>query len=1036
MRNFHWLLVVLFILPCTHVLAQTRTVSGIVTAEDNKIPLIGVTIMNKNTKKVAQTNASGFFSIAADKGHVLVLTYVGYASRQVTVGDEPAYNIQLKADDNALNQVEVTALNIPRNKKSLGYATQTVKGEDIANSQRDNFITALAGRVAGVTITTSTGMPGASVGIMLRGAVSMDGNNQPLFVIDGMPVDNSTMSQGNLVSDGPNRNNDYSNRLLDINPNDLESVTVLKGPEATALYGNAGASGAIIITTKKAQSGRASVVYDNAYRLEKVTRYPEIQQIYGRGTAGNRDLLTRTFLGPKYASDATIYDNIHGFFGTGKTGKHNLSIDAGNDRASYRLSTNLLNQEGMVPQTGYDRFSVRLTGTANLSPKLDMQTSLNYSSSKVRKATKGQFGFLLSLLTWPSDDNVEQYLNEDGSRREISPGSTTEIDNPYWDVNKNKSEDKTERFIGNTTLTYKAAKWLTFKGNLGVDQYSTNGFTSYHPESRQGLGSGGNIEVYAESSKMLTGQFTGIVNKQLGNFSNQLVAGFAFDQRNYEVISSRAEKFGLPDYISINNTDPTTVRTRNVLNRFRNVGWFGQLVTGYKDIIFLTVSGRIDGASTLVRPGLTLDQRTEGAFFFYPSGSLSFNYSELGLFKQFSWLDYGKLRFSAGRAGKTAKTAFITDNRYVPVATTGGGFTLNVYAGNPNLTPEFTTNVEVGTEMKFLKNRVGIDVAYYWMESKNQITAPRTSYATGNILKWLNGGTIINQGVEIMFTATPIKSKNLTWDVSLNFDKNKNKITAMPADLPQFYISDYDIVPFGGVKAFYKVGGSLTALGVEGPSANRFARNKDGKLLISPSNGLPIRETVPNLLMDRNPDFKLGFINSIRYRNLSLSLNFDIKVGGDVFNANGLVLNNVGLGLRTADRETPRVIEGVLQDGLENSATPTPNTIVVTPYYQNGYYNNIYNIEDYFERDVYWVRLRDVTLTYNLSSWLTKKQKFIKSGSVFVTGTDVFMLTNYTGVDPNVSALTAAAGGYGGLGFDYGALALPLGINFGLRVGF
>ncbi|HKP32460.1 MAG TPA: TonB-dependent receptor, partial [Chitinophagaceae bacterium] len=468
----------------------------------------------------------------------------------------------------------------------------------------------------------------------------------------------------------------------------------------------------------------------------------------------------------------------------------------------------------------------------------------------------------------------------------------------------------------------------------------------------------------------------------------------------------------------------------------RNLGWFGQLQTGYDNILFLTLSARYDGSSTLVKPGFSLEERVRDAYFFYPAGSLAFNFTELSAFKNMSWLDYGKLRFSIGKTGKTAKTPYVTSSRYVPVSTTGGGFALSVFAGNPDLKPEFTTNLEVGTELKFFKNRLGLDVAYYTMKSINQITAPRLSYATGAILKWLNGGTVENKGIEITLTGTPIKTTNAQWDITLNFDKNKNKITEMPADLPIFYISDYDILPFGGVKAFYKVGGSISALGTEASGATAFLRNNQGKLLISPTSGLPIRDTVPTLLGDRNPDFKMGFIHNVRYKNWSLSANFDIRVGGDVFNGNDLAMNNIGLSMRTLDRETPRVIEGVLRDGLENTANPTPNTIIVTPYFQNGYYNNIYNIEDYFQRDVNWVRLRDVTLAYNFTSLLQKRQRLIKSGSVFVTGTDVFMITNYTGVDPNVSALNASAGGYGGQGFDYGALALPVGINFGVRLTF
>ncbi len=959
-------------------LAQTqRTITGTVLSDDGS-PLPGVTVANQNTNLRSQTNTSGVYTIAAQQGHILVFTYVGYGRKEVTVGADNTINMRMSATGGELNTVEVTALGIPRSRKSLGYATQTVKGDDIAQSQRDNFLTSLAGRVAGVTITTTTGLPGASSSILLRGAVSMNGDNQPLFVIDGLPVDNSTFAQGNMVSDGPNRNNDYSNRLIDLNPNDIESINVLKGPEATALYGNAGASGAIIITTRRAKAGKASVSYDNSFRLEKITRFPEIQQVYGRGTAGVPGLLSRTFLGPKYAPGTTIYNNIETFFQTGFTQKHNLAVEAGSDKIAYRLSTNYLDQKGIVPTTGFKRFTARLTGNAIISPKIDVQSSLSYSTSKTKKATKGQFGFLLSLITWPSDDDITRYLNPDDSRREISEGSTTEIDNPFWDVERNKSEDLTDRFIGNTTLTYKPVNWWTLKAAVGVDQYTNLGMTFVHPESRTGIATLGVIETFTENSKLYSGQFTSIMTKNFNKFRNQFVAGFAFDMREYEVNAARGERFYIPDYISMNNTDPTTQRFKSTLNRVRNVGWFGQLQTSYDDILFLTFSGRYDGASTLVRPGFTLEERTDAAYFFYPAASLSFNFSDLAAFQNLSWLEYGKLRFSIGKTGKTAKSPYVTASRYVPVSTTGGGFALSVFAGNSKLTPEFTENLEVGTELKFFKNRFGIDVAYYNTTSINQITAPRLSYASGAILKWLNGGTVVNKGIEVTLTGTPIKSKNAQWDVILNFDKNTNEITKMPAELPIFYISDYDILPFGGVKAFYKVGGSITALGVEASGATSFLRNNKGQLLISPTSGLPIRDTVPTLLGDRNPDFKMGFINTIRYKNWNLSMNFDIRVGGDVFNGNDLALNNIGLSKRTLDRETPRVIEGVLRDGLENTATPTANTMLITPYYQNGYYNNIYNIEDYFERDVNWVRLRDVTLGYNFTSLISKRQKLIK----------------------------------------------------------
>ncbi len=1019
-----------FLLP---LVSKGQTISGKVVDENGK-PVEAVTISIKGKTTSTKSDIKGEFTIPATIGDNLIVSSINFEKEQVKVNSATALLITLIKVEKKLDEVVVTAMGISRNKRALATPAETIKGEDLVESQRENVLTSLAGRVSGVTITTTSGAPGASVGIIIRGPVSMDGNNQPLIVVDGLPLDNSTFSQSNLVSDGPSRNNDYTNRLGDISPNDIENLTVLKGPEASALYGNAGASGAIIITTRKAKAGRTSISYDYDFRMEKVNRFLEPQTTYGRGIANVADPLVRTFFGPKYAPGTQLYDNIGGFFKTGITNKHNLSVESGTEKASYRFSTNIINQQGIVPKTGYDRYSFRLSSSATISPKVEIQSTLNYVNAKTLKAAKGQFGFLQSLLTWPSDDNVKDYLNPDGTRNKINDISTTENDSPFWDVNKNKSQDVTNRFIGNVKLVVKPYKWLSLIPNLAIDQFTTNGFTLTHPESRNGITPKGILETYAENSKLISGQFTASIKKDFKKFTNTLNSGFAFDQRDYEVNSTSGTTFYLPDYNSINNTDPVTQRSKSTLNRVRNIGFFGQLETGYKNYAFLTLSGRYDGASTLVKPGQELSERTSNAFFFYPAASLSLIYSEL--LKSNKILNYGKFRFSTGKTGKTTRTPYVTASRFGPQTTTGGGFALGAFGGNSSLKPEFTFNTEIGTEMEFFNSKIGLDFTYYQSKSVEQITAPRLSYGTGNPLKYINGGEVSNKGIDIKLTVKPIKTKSFSWDMIVTFAKNRNEILKMPADLPIFYLSDYDLAPFGGVKAFYTVGSSLYAMGVEASGATKFLKSTNGKVVINPANGLPLRDTLPNLLGDRNPDFAMGFVQKFKYKNFTLSMNFDIRKGGDVYNANELSLSLVGLSSRTLDRDNPRVIEGVLRDGLENTANPTVNTISVTPSYQNGYYNNLYNIEDFIEKNISWIRLRDVSLSYNLTSLLKKSQKFVKTGSIYITATDVFMITNYTGADPNVSGLNASVGGAGGIGYDYGALAVPIGINIGLKASF
>jgi ferric enterobactin receptor len=1044
MRKFSVKIITLlfFLLP---LLSNGQTVTGKVVDEKDGKPLEGATVSVKGKTAATKTDTKGEFSIAAVKGDVLLVTSINFENKQSRVKDGGALYISLAKTEKNLDEVVVTAMGISRTKRSLGTPAQSVKGEDLAESQRENVLTSLAGRVAGVDITTTSGQPGASVGIIIRGAVSMDGNNQPLIVIDGLQVDNSTFSQGNLFSDGPNRNNDYTNRLADLSPSDIENITVLKGPEAAALYGNRGASGALVITTRRAKAGKTSVTYDYTIRGEKITRFPEIQTTFGGGTGNVTGLtgnLSRVFFGERYPAGTKLYDNIGAFFKTGITQKHNLGVEAGTDKLSYRLSVNVINQEGIVPKTGYDRYSFRLSSSATISPKLDILSTFNFVNAKTIKAAKGQFGFLQSLLTWPSIEDVTDYLNTDGTRNKIDDGTnpTTasaalgEVDNPFWDVNKNLNQDVTNRFVGNTTITLKPFKGLLLKTTIGIDRYNTTGFTLTHPQSRNGLTPKGILETFTEDSKLLAGQFTAIATKKWGKINNQLAVGFAFDQTDYEVNSTYGTTFYLQDYNSINNTDPVTQRSKSVLNRTRNVGWFGQLETGYNNMAYLTLSSRYDGASTLVAPGLELEDRVKNAYFLYSSISMSFIYTEL--FKSRGVLNYGKLRFSYGNTGKTTKTPYVTASRFGPQVTTGGGFALGAFGGNNLLTPEFSYNLEVGTEMKFFNDKIGLDFTYFNTRSESQIVAPRLSYGTGNPLKYINGGTVSNQGIDITLTATPIKRKNFSWDVTVNFDKIKNEILEMPADLPIFYISDYDLLPIAGVKAFYTKGSSLYKLGVEPSGATSFLRNNTGQIIINPGTGLPVRDTLATALGDRIPEFRMGLVQKFKYKNFSLSINFDIRKGGDVFNGNELILSTVGLSKRTLDRETPRVIQGVLNDAFVNTANPTPNTISVTPAYQNGYYNNIYNIEDYVEKNISWIRLRDVTLAYNLTPFLKSKQKFVKGGSVFVTATDVFMITNYTGADPNVSGLNASVGGAGAIGYDYGALALPIGINAGIKVNF
>lgn len=1037
MRQKRWLLAFVLLLPCTFLAAQEKTVSGTVT-DEAKNALAAVTVLNRSNNNSVQTNASGSFTIKASAGDLLFFTSVGYESQTMRVGNETTLSVTLKVTAKELQEVTV-AYGQRRKQRELGYQAPTVSGAEIAQTQRENFFNSLAGRVPGATITASSGAPGASTSIILRGATSIGGVNQPLIVVDGVPIDNQTLNQETLLGTAAvgtaNRNNDYSNRAADINPNDIESITILKGPEATSLYGADGTAGAIIITTKKGRSGTASITYDNSFRVEEIYRFPEIQQQYGRGSNGVSDnsavvnpfLLGNlfAFFGPRYPEGTKLNNNFDKFFKSGFTQKHNLSVEGGNEGTSYRLSSSYTDQDGVIPSTGFNSLSFRLSGSSRLRKNLTVSSSFTYLTSTTDKATKGMGGYLLTVLNWPSDDEITNYKNVDGSRRLLRglSTSTTEFDNPFWDVEKNPSQDKVSRGTGNVNFSYDPLTWLNFSGVVGIDAYTQRGSLVVHPESRYGASSGV-ISTYSQTTRNLNGNVRTTVKKDFGKFTNAVTLGFSFDDNRTDIEATKGEKFYEKDFISINNTDPLTRSAKLTASLIRKARFFANLNIGYDNLVYLSVSGSREGTSTLLSKVVDKDP-----WYNFGGASLSFVFSDLAVMKKVPWISYGKARLSYASTGKAIFLPYQIDYTMESQLTTGGGFAYSTTGNNFNIRPESTRNFEFGGEIRFLDDRIGIDIARYTMRSKDQVLAARASYGTGSVIKWLNGGLVENRGIEIQLTGVPVKTKNTQWNVTVNFDRNVGHVLEMPADLPYFYDSDTWV--FGNVRSQLYKGASISNL-----SGHTFRRNKNGDLLIATTtnSGLPVRGNDFEQIGDRQPDFKFGLINTVRWKDFSLSMNLDFRKGGDVFNANEYVLYVTGLSKRSLDREKSFVIKGVLQDGLENTDKPTPNNIAITPLYRSDYFGSTVIADADFVEEVDWIRLRDVTISYNLPASLLKKQKIFKSASVFVTGTDLFIITNYTGADPSVNVNTAWAKGYGGAGIDYGSISTPRAINFGIRV--
>ncbi|MDF2192806.1 SusC/RagA family TonB-linked outer membrane protein [Paraflavitalea sp. CAU 1676] len=1028
-KTLRLLLAGLLLLCSTWLFAQEKNISGTVLADDDESPLEGVTITNQRTKKQITTGANGTYIILAQKGDVIAFTYVGYNKIQVTVGDDATYPVKLVAAKGTMQDVVVTAYGQKRGRKELPYSVAEVKGEEIAQTRRDNFLNALAGRVPGATITSTSGLPGASSTIVLRGATSIGGNNQPLFVVDGVPYDNQTLNQENLVgASNPsgigfaNRNGDYGNRAMDINPEDIETVTILKGPEATALYGSQGAAGVVLITTKRGKAGKGTITYDNNFGFAKLYRFPEVQKVYGRGTNGVKDNNVGTYFGEKYPEGTQFYDNFDAFFRTGFQQQHSLSFEGGTQGTTYRLSGSFLDNNGVVPSSAFKRSTVRLTSSTKISNKLTVQASGTYTNSVTDKVSKGAGSYFISLMYWPSDNDVSNYLLPNGSRktlRNVAYGS--EADNPFWDVNKNNGEDKVNRLQGSVNLTYEPVKWLTINGIAGYDGYSTEGIFASHPQSQYGSFTNGFVSLYDQITTNLNYQGRITARKKWGDFNNTLVAGANIDDYRTKIDAFKGEQFFEADFLNINNTKPESRDARTGLFRSRNVRLYSNYVLNYK-YLNLSLSYTTEGDSKLTSK-------------FYPGKSPWFDYASIGanivptdipaVSEALPWLSFAKLRYNRATSGKSVFMPYAIDFAFVSQITTGGGYALGVTGGNQNLRPEQTRQQDMGLEMKFLKNRLGIDFTYYTLRSSDQILSARSSYLTGYVLKFINGGLVENRGLEIQLTGTPIQTKNFNWDVTLNFDRNVGEILDMPKDLPFYYDSDTWL--FGNVRSQAFKGAFTGNL-----AGYTFQKNSNGDLLIDPATGYPINQNTFENIANRQPDFKLGIINNFSYKGFNLNFNIDIRKGGDVFNANEMYLYTNGLSTRTLDREQPRVIKGILKDGLENSDKPTPNSIAVIPYYTQGYYNASTSEADFIE-EVNWLRMRDITLSYRLPDALLKRMRVFKSLAITASAQDLFMITNYTGADPNVNSLNATSRGFGGAGIDYGALSNPRRFNFGVR---
>ncbi|WP_044001286.1 SusC/RagA family TonB-linked outer membrane protein [Hymenobacter swuensis] len=1025
--------------PSVWAQQTASTMQGVVTGTNDQQPIPGVNVLVKGTTIGTQTGVDGSYTLPnVPFGSTLVFSFIGYNTQEYRVGSATTANISLAPDAKSLNEVVVTGYGIKQERQELNYSAPQVKGSELVETRQTNIVNALQGKVAGVSITSSGGAPGEGASIVIRGGNSLDGNNQPLFVIDGIIMSNNSFVESTAPGGGSGfngllgRSTANQNRAGDLNPEDIESMTVLKGPAAAAIYGLQAANGAVIITTKKGAAGRATINYRTQFSVDEVSRLPKVQDQYKQGNLGLFDAGTRNSWGPRFQDGETVYDNLGNFFQAGSAWQHYLTISGGSERNTFLFTGSRNDVSGVAPTSLYDKTTLRLAGTSRMTEKLSVTGSAQYMNTGGRNPLQGpglfggSGGYLVSLLSWPQNDDARVYLNPDGTRRRLLGAATaaTDADNPYFTVYRNPQTTRTNRFIGNVQTTLDLYKWLAVSYNLGTDFYVQKDRsvravgTSLTANQDGGLAETVSLNRLLNSNFLLTLKHD--FNENLGGF---VVLGNTIEMSRSEVTDNIGLIFQNPNPAvpSINNTVNRNTLITNTERRL--IGNFARIGVNLLGQVNLELNGRLDQSSTLPRPD---ENKNFGKAFAYGSASAGWQFTKLLGLDQNPWLNYGKIRGSISEVGKDTGP-YRVDSPLAQATYIGGGFRNGFFGSNRLLVPERTRAYEVGVDLQFLRNRLGLEANVYQQVTRDQLIAPRVSQATGFILQYINGGSVENKGLEIALRGTPVQNSNgFTWDVVANFYANRNKATKLPGFLTEVYQSDAWVIDVAR-------GGAFPGKPISSISALDYQRSPDGQILISPTTGYPLVNTSTFIYAgNRAPDYTVQVTNTLTYKGLSLNFLWDFRKGGMVVNGNDWLATRTGLSERTLDRYKQVVFEGVVRQA-DGSFVPNTRQVELN----QTYYQNILGVigTPYIE-DGSWSRLRYATLTYRLPGKLFVNSTSVRGVEVAVTGRNLLLFTKYSGVDPETAAAGAGVRGGGSGGFDYGSIPGTRGMDMSLRVNF
>lgn len=1016
--------------PSSQSTQQIKKITGKVVDSAGE-PVVGANVVVKgSTSNGTITDVNGNFTLSVPFKSKLNVSFIGYKTTTVEVGNQNSITITLEEDANMLGEVEITAeFGMKRVARSVGSSVQNVKAADIIESGRDNFISALQGRVSGMNVSSSGGAPGASTTVTLRSITSISGSNQPLYVVDGIPMNNSTFDPTAFADAGESfssRNLDFASRGNDFNPEDIESMTVLKGAAAAALYGSDASNGAIIITTKKGTSGKGRVTYSNSFRWDKSYGYPDMQTKYAQGAYGTTNYYYTNRYGGLYPENTKLYDNINAVLQTGFTSKHNIAVEAGNDKATLRAAASFLEQTGVIKTTDYGRTNLTLSGKADITKWLKFEASMQYTSTTNTKALRGTSGPLYLAMRWPIVDNMANYLDADGSHMRLPDYYTdTDLLNPLFGLYKNKYYDESDRFLSNAAITIHPIKEVFVRAQVGWDVGTQTFETSNHPYYYNNNAGSGYYNL-AKSNfsdptlNILAGYNDDFFNKKM-TFTAQV--GYHQLENGVTRLATYGSNFAVPDFQSINNCDATTISSKKRTTKRRIQAISAQAEIGYNNMAFLTLRARNDWSSTLPK---------DNNSYFYPAAELAFVATELPFLKNNKIINYLKLRGSIAQVGKDAGPLEI-DPELEPTGLYGGGYGYGYTGPNKELKPEMTTSWEAGFEGRFFNDRIVADFTYFHTHCADQIVKGfRLSYATGFILNNMNVGTFNTWGWEAHIDGDIINQNGLRWNVGVNLSQTDSKVVYLPENVSEYY--NAYTWNSGNIRNGIMVGNPVTTL-----TGRAYTRNENGDILIDPTTGLPLVDETWSVIGNREPKLRYGLTTSLTWKGFRLSAMLAGRFKATVVNGTKRSMMTTGTSWESVKlRESgPVIFNGVLKDGKENSDNPTKNTIVVD---YKTYGTSIYGgyDEDWLEKNVNYLRLQELRLSYTVPTKHLKKMfsGLISNANIYLCGNDLCTWTNYSGIDAVGNTVSAAAGGTGGEGYDVWSLPNPRSISFGISLTF